>query len=350
MGLFSLDTHRTIVLPDATTGSFHSSQRYTAGARIIISAGLGAPYRSDFIMLEWPLLTEAARFSVPGLALDLGVKGENDLFIAATSLAGDGLLWRADLAQRTLRRLAVVPGQGLRYPRVTAEGLVFASARSGSDLWVRGADGRLAQLTHSGNIETAYRCADGFVAGRAQPDGVELVRMDRGGRVTATLARGSSAFDAACSPDGRTWYESQLSEPAGLVRCTSQGCERMLAGTFGGLAISPDGERLALISVRRTEPVVGWVSTHGGELHEVSDNETACGPGWSSSQLMWIARRRGGRVEWFEIDADTRRETGRIVQGTRDCSAGRPDPGSPVSPDVRVVEQRTTQIRLVPQP
>ena len=61
------------------------------------------------------------------------------------------------------------------------------------------------------------------------------------------------------------------------------------------------------------------------------------------------ARRRDAKIRWTEVDADTGRETGQSVPGQRDCADGNGDPLSPVNPDLRIIRDRASQLRLVPR-
>ena len=49
------------------------------------------------------------------------------------------------------------------------------------------------------------------------------------------------------------------------------------------------------------------------------------------------------------VEANSGRETGKTVPGTRDCLDGKPDPASPVDPDLRIVYDETSQLRLLPR-
>ena len=60
-----------------------------------------------------------------------------------------------------------------------------------------------------------------------------------------------------------------------------------------------------------------------------------------------MSRRREGKIVWTEVDADTARETGKTAPGSRDCNDARPDPVSPVDPDLRIVYDQTSQLRLI---
>jgi Tol biopolymer transport system component len=115
------------------------------------------------------------------------------------------------------------------------------------------------------------------------------------------------------------------------------------------VSMSPDGKRLAFLTFENRGPIVSWMATEGGQVHEIGESETACAPGWASADSLWIARRRNGKPIWTEVDVDTGRETGTIVPGSRQCSDGWPDPASPVDPDLRIVFDQTSQLRLLPR-
>jgi serine/threonine protein kinase len=348
MGAFSLDSRRTTVLPDATTGTYHSSMRFVVGPRIFVSAGLGSPDRTDFIALGWPLLAEQARFDLPGLALDLASRDGEILYVAAVNLRPTGDLWRVDLSHRTRARVAMIPGQILRYPLFTDVGLVFSTLKLSSDVWVRQPDGQLQQVTHSGDLINAAPCGPDVIAVREDGEFHDIVRLDRSGHPLAVVTRHGRYVSPGCSPDGTTWYTARWTDHPSLDRCGPAGCEQILDSAADVLTISPDGERIAFVRLRKTEPVVAWISSRGGAVHEVAVNDTGCGPMWASNRSLWISRRRGGRPSWIEIDIDTLQETGKVVTGEKDCSDGNPDPGSPPSFDVRSLRRKTASIRIVP--
>jgi hypothetical protein len=89
------------------------------------------------------------------------------------------------------------------------------------------------------------------------------------------------------------------------------------------------------------------MSADGGLEHEVSETETGCAVGWASVHTLWVSRRRAGKIVWMEVNAASGAETGKSVPGSRDCSDGRPDPASPVEPDLRIVYDLTSQLRLL---
>jgi hypothetical protein len=84
--------------------------------------------------------------------------------------------------------------------------------------------------------------------------------------------------------------------------------------------------------IRSLHERVSWIPVSGGPPHDLASAETNCAPGWSSNHTLWISQRYGGRFVWTGIDADTARETGRTVPGTKDCGDNDADPSSPVDP------------------
>jgi hypothetical protein len=112
--------------------------------------------------------------------------------------------------------------------------------------------------------------------------------------------------------------------------------------------VSPDGSRLAFVDVQKSGPMVRVISAQGGLAREVIGTETVCSPGWSSEKTIWVSRRLSGKLVWMEVDADSGKETGRSVPGSRDCSDGHSDPDSPVDPTLRIVEEQRSQVRLLP--
>ena len=153
-----------------------------------------------------------------------------------------------------------------------------------------------------------------------------------------------------CSPDGQSWYFVDGTSPLRLKRCRDNECRVLTeGGTFGVLSVSPDGTRIAFLTMASRGPLVGWMSADGGATHDVSDSETGCAMGWASNQTLWVSRRRDGKILWTEVDVDSGKETGKVVPGQRDCADGGSDPLSPVNPDLRVIANRASQLRLLPR-
>jgi hypothetical protein len=349
MGLFSLDTRRTTVLPEATTDAYMGSFRSVVGDRLFIAAAVSTPFRSDIIELGGPFLRELARFSLPGTTLEIASAGGDTLFATISAWQTEAL-WQIDIARRSRRRVGTIPGQLLRYPSLTQEGLLLASLTYTSDIWRRAPHGALEQVTQSGDIGPVAPCGRDLIAAHMDASGwsSSVVVLDRQGRVLRTLSTTHSNRALGCSPDGSQWFTVRWDAPNGLYRCNDRGCDLLLAEDIAELVVSPDGQRLAFIQPRKGDPVVSWMPATGGEPREVSASETLCAPVWSSNRTLWVSRKRAGRFSWVEIDIDATRETGRTIPGRTDCITGLPDPASPAQLDFRVVTQRRTQIRLLP--
>jgi hypothetical protein len=348
MGLFSLDTRRMTVLPEAASGAYVSSTRFVIGRRLFIAAGVNTPFRSEFVELGLPFLNERSRFNFPGYALDVASPGDQSLFVTGMPWV-TGPLWKVDLARHTRQSVAEIPGQMIRYPTFTKHGLLLASLAFSADVWQRDADGVLRQLTRWGDVSGAAPCGHDLLVARVRDESSSLLRLNREGRVLQTLSTNTMDAVPGCSPDGRQWFLTRMDDSSiGLYRCDDHGCDRLTRERVADVAVSPDGTRLAFIQPSKTEPVVAWMPARGGEIRDVSATETGCNPGWSSNRHLWVSRKRAGHLAWVEVDVDTGGETGRTTPGQKDCVDGLPDPASPVHPDLRVLVRKRTQIRLVP--
>jgi len=162
------------------------------------------------------------------------------------------------------------------------------------------------------------------------------------------LTQGPRAWSPACTPDGKVWFYRPHAPNPSIRRCDRNGCRDLFHGFAIGLAASPDGKRLTFVALDKRGAIVQWISADGGEAHDVVETETSCPVGWASDDTIWVSRRRGRKFVWTEVEADTGRETGRTAPGSRDCNDARPDPASPVSADLRIVFDQTSQLRLVP--
>jgi len=174
-----------------------------------------------------------------------------------------------------------------------------------------------------------------------------LERVDHTGRGIKVLTGGGAEHSPACLPNGKVWFFSAGEAKPQIMRCDDLGCRRLLERAAWGLSVSPDGTRLAFMTLEKQGPIVEWINVEGGEIHPVAETETGCAAGWASPQTLWVSRRRDGKIVWTEVDADSGVETGRTVPGIRDCSTGESDPASPVNPDLPVIVSRRSQLRLV---
>jgi len=214
---------------------------------------------------------------------------------------------------------------------------------------MRKANGTLVNVTKSGRIRDANRCGKDLIVSRElDAEKTVIERIDSSGRYIERLSDGPADWSPACTDDGKVWYFRALLPQANVRRCDRDGCREILQGFGLGLSVSPDGRRLVFVSVDTRGSTVRWIDANGGEPHEVADTETYCPPGWASDSTVWVSRRRGREIVWSEFDVDTGRATGKTLPGSHDCADLRPDPRSPVDPDLRIIYDQASQVRLLP--
>jgi dipeptidyl aminopeptidase/acylaminoacyl peptidase len=209
-------------------------------------------------------------------------------------------------------------------------------------------NGTTRKWTAKGYILSAAPCGDDIVAAQDDDGRIAIKRFGADGRFIANLTNGPWDTDPACSGDGSVlFYLRQRSRP-GIVRCDTVGCRTIADRQGTNLAVSPDAKRLALVTMDdKRGPIVEIVDADDGRISKLMETETGCRPGWTSNDTLWVSRRRGAKVVWIEVNADSGAETGRSVLGARDCSDGMPDPLSPAESQVRVVIEETSQLRLL---
>jgi hypothetical protein len=347
MGVFWPAGGRMKVLPDVVTGPSFSVFRFIVGNQVFVGTIFDTA-ETEVVGIALPLLKEEVRFRLPALAVDLRLSGRRFLFAEGQS----GRHWdiaAADVSAGTAHTVGRIPGQMLRYPLPTAAGLAFVSVRLSSDLMLRKANGSLANLTNSGRIIDGARCGrDLIVSKEVEPERTVIERVDvTSGRVER-LSSGPTDLCAACAPDGTAWFYARHGAAPVIRRCDSHGCRDLIQSFVLSLAASPDGKRLTYVTVDKRGAIVQWISSDGGEPHDVAETETACAAGWATAGTIWVSRRRNRVMVWTEVDANTGRETGRTAPGSRDCNDLRPDPMSPVDPELRFVYDETSQVRFVP--
>ena len=347
VGVFSTVGGRMNVLPAATTRSFVTIFRHVIGNRLYLGT-MFADYETELVGFSVPLLGEEDRFRVRHLVLDLRQDGRFMYFAHTDNGRGADII-EINPAAHSGRALGRIPGQMLRHPLRIEEGLAFISILASSDLWLRRPNGAFAKLTKSGLIRDAERCGPDLVVTREiEPEKTIIERIDTAGRHIEKLSDGPADWSPACTGDGKVWYYRPHLPQASIKRCDRDGCREILRGFAFGLSMSPDSQRLAFVTVETRGSTVQWMPAEGGEPHEVADTETSCPPGWASASTIWVSRRRGRKIVWTEVDADSGRETGRTAPGSHDCNDLRPNPISPVNPDLRVIYDQTSQVRLLP--
>jgi len=346
MGVYWTAGRRINVLPDVTTRSFVTFFRFAIGHSVYMATYFDSA-ESEIVSISLPLIREEERFRIPKLTLDLRMEGQR-LYFAHRNMGHGSTIVALDVASRAARAIGEIPDHLLRYPIVAETGMVFASIRLTSDLVLQKPDGTRVNVTNGAHVWDADRCGPNLiVSNELAPERVVIERWDLSGKRIERLSDGPTDWGSACSADGNVWFYIPHTPHPGIRRCDRRGCREIYQGFAIGLSASPDGKRLVFLTMDTRGSVVRWIGTDGGETHEVADSETTCPAGWATNQTVWVSRRREGKLLWTEVDADSGKETGQTVPGTRDCSDARPDPASPVNPDLRIVYDQTSQIRLL---
>ena len=347
VGVFSTALRRVTIVPDATSQQYVTLFRTSTLDAVLVS-GVFDGGETEVTRVELPWLQEGERFRVGEPLLDIRPDGELLYGVGRANGRLTNLL-ELDPRRRRGRRLGGIPGQTVRSPIFLDDSLSFVSTRFNHKLSVRRRDGSWARLPGD-SIVRAQHCGADLIVDRGLPDGRVVVdRIDQSGKLVGRLSEGPLAGQGDCSPDGQTWFFVEGTSPPRLEQCRETGCRVLAEHSSYGVSASPDGKRLAFVKLATRGPLVGWMPVDGGAIHDVVDTETACAIGWASNQTLWVSRRRDGKFLWTEVDADSGKETGQTVPGQRDCSDGGSDPLSPVNPDLRVIAERVSQLRLLPR-
>jgi hypothetical protein len=346
MGTFSATEGRMKVLPEPTTKPFVTSFRYVISDRIYVSTVFDSG-QVEFSEIGMPEMTVGTKFRVPPLALDLK-SSSSLLYYSHGTASAFGELVEVDVSKPEARRLGQVRRQWLRYPVFLPELLAFVSVQISTSVVVAGPNGTTRKWKAHGEVLSAARCGDAIVAAIGDADRLAIERFGSDGRFITTLSDGPWDTDPACSGGGSVLFYLRQRIRPGIVRCDTAGCRTIadLEGT--NLAAAPDGKRIALVTMDdKRGSIIEIVDADGSRRRKLLETETGCRPGWTSNDTLWVSRRRGAKIVWSEVNADTGGETGRSVPGARECSDGKADPLSPAELDVRVVVEQTSQLRLL---
>jgi hypothetical protein len=352
MGVFSTVEARLTVLPEPTLRPFVTSFRSVAGGRIFVSR-TSETLDTDLVAHSWPLLREELRLRYSGIVMDLVRDPLDALYFVDTTKTQYAQIVAIYPDIRRARRLGRIRDRIIRYPQLSAAGFTFVSVHAGADLFAKASDGSMTRVTHDWKVFNAANCAGDFIVQRYEDsirsDGnreTTIERIDRRGARVAVLEHGAAEGPPGCSPDGNIIFLVGSSTP-GITRCERGKCRRLSSIAAHSLAVSPDGRRLVVLTFDQRGVEVWLLKSDTGEARYISESETGCRPGWASMDSLWISRRRAGEFVWVEVNADSGRETGRVVRGSRDCSDGGFDPASPVDPNIRIVNDQTSQLRLL---
>jgi len=342
MGVFSTAASRMSVLPEVTPKPLISSFRFVSGNVVFVST-VTEKTETEVTGISVPSMEETVRFRLPELVLDLLHAGSVFYYANPTE---KGLI-ELDLSNRQARRIGQLPGQSVRYPIVLADGLVFVGTRLRATVVIR-SHGRAARgWSTGGSMLFVARCGADLVVSRERDDRMVVERVDPDGKLISAITTGPWDVGPVCSPDGTVLFYLQYNGPPSIMRCDHAGCRSIANRPAMTLSISPDGRHLAFVALEKRGPIVELMDLRSGHVRELVETETACKAGWASAATLWVSRRRDAKIIWTEVDAESGRETGKSVPGSRDCADGRPDPLSPVDPDLRVVYDHTSQLRLL---
>ena len=348
MGVFSVETSRSTVLPRPTLSSSSLDRRHVVGNRIFVSAMITVDGdKTELVGFGWPSLTEEVRFRLSGQILDLESRDGTTFYYWRTSSEGDNSMLEYDLLGKRAFKIGFVPRQAIRYPRFVTDGLSFATTKSLSDLELRDSTGVWVQITRDADLLVPALCGQDIVASTHSNGSLVVVRLDRGGRLIRQMTTGPFDWEPVCTSDGRAFFYLDYARRGAIVRCDDTGCRTIMKEGAGSLSISPDDQRLAYVALSNRGAIVRWMSSSGGEAHDIEESANSCDPGWSSEGTLWVFRRKGKGWVWIEMDADSGRPTGKAVAEARDCSDGS-DPSSPITRQVRTVVDHRSQIRILP--
>jgi tRNA A-37 threonylcarbamoyl transferase component Bud32 len=345
MGVFSTIAGRTSVLPEVTPKPYVTTFRFVIGDLVVVSTVFETA-ETEFAGFAIPSMEETVRFRLPEFALDLRSVG-SFLYYANPMEEGRAHLTELDISKGQARRLGHLRDQFIRYPTFLANGLAFVSTRLRATVVVRSPGGAVRGWTVYGRPFSVAHCGADLVTSTKRGDRMVVERVDPDGRLIATMTGGPSDVAPVCSPDGRILFYLQQQGRPSIMRCDRAGCRSILNRPAMSLSISPDGQHLAFVALEVRGPVVELMDLRGGQVRELMETETACQMGWTSAKTLWVSRRRDGKIIWIEVDTESGRETGQSFPGSRDCADGYPDPKSPVQPDLRMVYDQISQLRLL---
>ena len=266
---------RMNVLPDVTTRSFITMFRYVVGERVF----LGTYYdtsETEIVGIAVPLLKEEERFRVAGPGARPAA-GRGGCWYFAQRNGGRGV----DISEVDVATHDGAPNRA--HPRADAAlsdddrgGLAFVSIRPGVGPVVARPNGAIVNLTKSGHVWDGSRCGrDLIVSEELEPEKIVIERLDAPGRRIEQLSQGPRDWSPACSPDGKVWfYRPHAPQPERSGAAIMRRLPRDFPGLRLGLAASPDGKRLAFVTMDKRGTIVQWIGADGGEPHEVAETET----------------------------------------------------------------------------
>ena len=300
---------------------------------------------------QW--MVDAQRFSPPSIHPDLRFRlpfftiwieaVDDRLFATAEGNASsDAPMVFIDAIARTARPVGYIPGQAVHQPVVAGDRLVFWSNTAENALAIAGRH----EIAVDAGVVAASRCGSEIVGTRVSGGRTRLVHLGEDGRIGRNLDIDEDSRLAQCSPDGKVLY--YLTRAGALRRCEGAACLTLARDVYG-FTLSPDGQTLAVLTLRNPAIGVGLLRASGTWLAPtVLETMNVCPPAWASDTRLWVGTRHAGSNVWTELALPDGVPTGRTAPGQSDCSDGNDDPSTPVTPDVQVVRRTRSQLRFVP--
>jgi eukaryotic-like serine/threonine-protein kinase len=347
VGVFSLDTNRATILPAFDARPSFTTFKAVVHDRILVNR-LTDDLTSQLAIFSWPEMTVAARFDVPGFAVEWRSDDETRLYGIVYERGRGSQVIGVDVDERRATRLGRVAGHVMHSLALVGRALVFATHEFGGDLWLEtNGQGRLV-TRNLGGREVAR--GGGRVLVAIRRDGLErIVEVDEDGH-ERSLTAGPVDESPSILPGGRAWtYVRHGGDAPGYYRCAFDGaCARVLDLIMPYATVSPDGTLVAYIDPVPQGQRARLVPLAGGAPRDLGDGGSYCAPVWSSPRTLWISRRTEGAPTWVELDVATpdARPTGRTRPGTRACADGLPDPASPVRDGARIVVSAKSELRV----
>jgi serine/threonine protein kinase len=344
VGVFSMDTKRSMVLPTANAPfftSFHGVGGDTMFAWWVLQTGV-----VEVDGFSYPRLDETLQFRLPEMFFDL-TPADGSAYYGTISSPSGFAITRIEPLGRRARLLGKVDRQAVRYPLFVEGGMAFISvSRTASAILHRGAETRRVALPP--DVRGPSLCGDRLVAQRIANTRGGIIWLDLEGKEIGNFQSGDRSFNPRCSRDGRVLFYGVFGQ--GMKRCRGGECDLIFRGDLNGFVVSPDDNRIAFESSDSGGHAVRWIYSDGREgVHELVETDTQCSLRWSNAEDLWVALRKGRRVIWTELDTNTSRPTGRTFPGTRDCTDGNEDPAAPVREAVEEEDSSRVQLRLLPE-
>ncbi|MBC8132572.1 MAG: hypothetical protein H7X95_06290 [Deltaproteobacteria bacterium] len=254
---------------------------------------------------------------LPSSAHRLRFDADGKILFALNGPEHDEQFASLDWQRSAIEVMGKFPGSDVRNVIEFGNGFVLAVRKLRKDLWVDGANGRIA-ITSDGNSDHGWLSSKGdLVVQRRLAGGRYVVVVRDAGGHERQMTEGPIDVAPTFSPDGGTWMYTNV--PKGeLIECDLSGlrCETIHQDSLvpGLASFSPSGQRVAYLTLLNS-PRIRVISSRGGEQQDLGPvGSDSCGPFWASDQYLWVAQsRRSSELTWVEMSSETGQLTGRSL-------------------------------------